>query len=226
MNRTLTLLTALGASLATANLAVAQAPAASVAAAPAAAVAGGPAVPTKVALVNFQQVVLASNEGQVVTANTQKKFEPRKTQIEALGKEVDGLKAGITPNLPDDERASRLRAIDTKEKQLNRDVEDATTAYNTELQEALSKVAQKIAATMRDYAQNNGYTLLLDVSSQESNVLWVSPSSHADISQAVVDAYNKSSGIAAPPPPAPSSASRSTPAPARSTPAKPSSTPK
>jgi Skp family chaperone for outer membrane proteins len=214
MNRTLTLLTALGAGLATAQFAAAQT------AAPAASAASGAsaqAVPTKVALVNFQQVVLASNEGQVVTANTQKKFEPRKSTIEALGKEVDSLKAGITPNLTDEDRASKLRAIDTKEKQLNRDVEDATTAYNTELQEALSKVAQKIAATMREYAQKQGYTLLLDVSSQESNVLWVAPDAHADISQAVVDAYNKSSGIAAPPPPAPRA---NTPAPAR-TPAKP-----
>ena len=217
MNRTLTLLTALGAGLATATFAAAQTTA-TAASAPAAAPAasGGPAVVSKVALINFEQVVLASNEGQVTTLNTQKKFEPRKTQIEALGAEVDSLKKNLPATLPDDERASRLRAIDTKEKQLNRDVEDATTAYNTELQEALSKVAAKLAGTMREYAQQNGYTLLLDVSNQSSNVLWTSPTAHSDISQAVVDAYNKSSGIAAPPPSAP----RATPA-ARTTPAKP-----
>ena len=56
---------------------------------------------------------------------------------------------------------------------------------------------------MRDYAATQGYTLLLDVSNQSSNVLWTLPSAHSDISQAVVDAYNKASGIAAPPPPAP-----------------------
>ena len=206
MNRTLTLIAALSASFTPASFAAAQTAAAPAAAAPAAAAAGGPAAVSKVALINFEQVVLASNEGQVVTANTQKKFEPRKSQIEALGQEVDSLKKNLPATLPDDERASRLRAIDTKEKQLNRDVEDATTAYNTELQEALSKVASKLAGTMRDYAQANGYTLLLDVSSQQSNVLWTSPTAHSDISQAVVDAYNKSSGIAAPAPSAPSAA--------------------
>jgi Skp family chaperone for outer membrane proteins len=217
MNRTLTLITALGAGLATANVAVAQA---APAAAPAAAApSGGPAVVSKVALINFEQVVLASNEGQVVTANTQKKFEPRKSQIEALGAEVDTLKKNLPANLPDQERATRLQQIDTKEKQLNLDVESATTAYNTELQEALSKVAAKLAGTMRDYAQANGYTLLLDVSNQSSNVLWTLPSAHSDISQAVVDAYNKSSGIAAPPPPAPSA--RPAGAPARPAAAKP-----
>jgi Skp family chaperone for outer membrane proteins len=211
MNRTLTLLTALSATLLPVSFTAAQAQAAAPASASAPA-AGGPAVVSKVALINFEQVVLASNEGQVVTANTQKKFEPRKSQIEALGAEVDSLKKNLPATLPDDERASRLRAIDTKEKQLNRDVEDATTAYNTELQEALSKVASKVAGTMREYAQANGYTLLLDVSSQQSNVLWTSPSAHSDISQAVVDAYNKASGIAAPAPQAPRPATTPRPA--------------
>ena len=217
MNRTLTLLTALGAGLVAAPFVSAQAPAAS-AATPATAPAAAPAqaIPAKVALVNFEQVVLASNEGQTVTLATQKKYEPRKADLEKLAQEVDGMKKSLQAapaTLSDEERASRLRAIDTKEKQLNRDAEDAQTAYNTEWQEALGKVAQKLAVVMRGYAQQNGYTMLLDVSSQSSNVLWALPST--DISQAVVDAYNKQSGIAAPPPPAPRSST--TPRPATST---------
>ena len=202
MNRNLTLLTALAAGLVLAPHAIAQAPAAA-APAPAAAAAAPQPVPAKIALINFEQVVLASNEGQTVTANTQKKFEPRKTQIEALAAEVDSLKKGLQSapaTLSDEDRASRLRAIDTKEKQLNRDAEDAQTAYNTEWQEGLGKVAQKLAAVMKNYVQQTGYTLLLDVSSQTSNVLWASGS---DISQTIVDVYNKQSGVAAPPPSAP-----------------------
>ena len=216
MNRNLNLLTALAAGL---FLAPALAPAASAqtaAAKPAPAVppaAGTPAapvaIPARIALINFQDVVLASNEGQVVTATTQKKYEPKKNQLDALNSEIDTLKKGITPTTPDDERARRLREIDTKEKQLNRDAEDDQTAYNAEWQEGLSKVAQKIAQTMKSYAQSNGFTIVLDLSSQGSNVLW----GDTDISQAVVDAYNKASGIAPPPPPAPRPAAR--PAPAR-----------
>ena len=205
MNRNLTLLTTLGAALALAPHAIAQTPAA--APAPAATAAAPQPVPAKIALVNFEQVVLASNEGQTVTAATQKKFEPRKSQIEALAAEVDSLKKGLQSapaTLSDDERAGRLRAIDTKEKQLNRDAEDAQTAYNTEWQEGLGKVAQKLAVVMKSYAQQTGYTLLLDVSSQSSNVLWASGS---DISQTIVDVYNKQSGVAAPPPSAPRPAS-------------------
>lgn len=217
MNRTFTLMTALGASLTLAPLAIAQAPAATAPAAPVA----PRAIDAKIALINFEQVVLASNEGQTVAAATQKKYEPKKTQIEAQAAEVDSMKkelAALPAGTSDDVRASKLRAADTKEKQLNRDAEDASTAYNADLQEALSKVAQKVAGTMKTYSQQNGFTLLLDVSSQQSNVLWADSST--DVSQAIVDAYNKSSGVAAPPPSAPRQ-----PRPAGSAPARPAARP-
>ena len=89
-----------------------------------------------------------------------------------------------------------MREIDLKEKALNSRAEEAQTAYNAEWQEGLAGVAQKIATTMKKYAADSGFTLLLDVSSQQSNVLWAVP--QTDISQAVVDLYNKQSGIAAP----------------------------
>jgi len=215
MNRNLTLLTALGAGLALAPFAVAQAPAAAAPTAPVAPV----AMDAKIALVNFEQVVLASNEGQVVTANTQKKFEPKKNEIEKLAADVDTMKKGLVPTMTDDARAKLLREIDVKEKQLQRDADDAQTAYNAEWQEGLSGVAQKIATTMKKYAADSGFTLLLDVSSQQSNVLWAVP--QTDISQAVVDLYNKQSGIAAPPPPSPRPAQTAAPRPAAPKPTPP-----
>lgn len=201
MNRTFTLLTALSAGLVVAPMAIAQTPAAP-AAAPAAVT--PQAMDAKIALVNFEQVVQASNEGQTVTLATIKKFEPKKSALDSLAAEVDTLKKNLQSapaTMTDEDRASRLRAIDTKEKQLNRDAEDAQTAYNTEWQEAMGKVASKVALTMKNYSQQSGFTILLDVSSQASNVLWALPST--DISQAVVDVYNKQSGVAAPPPQAP-----------------------
>jgi len=214
MNRNLTLLTALGAGLALAPFAAAQAPAAAAPAPVAPA-----AMDAKIALVNFEQVVLASNEGQVVTANTQKKFEPQKNEIEKLAAEVDGMKKQLVPTLADDARAKLLRDIDLKEKALNSRAEEAQTAYNAEWQEGLAGVAQKIATTMKKYAADSGFTLLLDVSSQQSNVLWAVP--QTDISQAVVDLYNKQSGIAAPPPPSPKPAQSAAPRPAAPKPAAP-----
>ncbi len=208
MNRNLSLLTALGAGFALATSvaqpAAAQAPAA---AAPAVAVpSSNAAQPSRIALINFQQVVLASNEGQVVTLATQKKYEPKKTEIENLSKEVDAMNQALQKapaTLSDADRAAKLREIDLKTKHLNTEAEEAGQAYNAEWQEALSKVAQKIANVVNTYADTNGYTIVLDVSGQQNNVFWAKDN-HQDISQAVVDAYNKMSGVAAPAAPAPS----------------------
>jgi Skp family chaperone for outer membrane proteins len=204
MNRTHRLVSALGAgivALSTLSGMAQTAPAPAAAAAPVA----PQAIPAKIALIAFEQAIVATNEGQRTVLDVQKKYEPKKAQIEALGQEVESLKkqaAALPATASEDERGSRARAIDTKEKQLQRDADDATQAYNADLQEALGKVAQKVSGVMRDYCQKNGFTLLLDVGGQASNVLWANQST--DVSQAVVTAYNTTSGVAAPAPSAPS----------------------
>jgi Skp family chaperone for outer membrane proteins len=214
MNRTFVLVSALGAGLMTA---AGQTPA-STAPAPqpaAADVAVTPqAIPAKIALIAFEQAVFATNEGQRTVQDVQDKYKPKKAQIDTLSQEVDSLKKQLQSapaTVTDEERATRLKNIDTKEKQLNRDAEDAQTAYNADLQEAYGKVAAKVSVTLKDYVAKNGFTLLLDVSNQQSNVMWAVPST--DVTQAVVTAYNTSSGVAAPVPSAPSAPSAARPRP-------------
>ncbi len=223
MNRSLPVALALAAAIATPGLvAQAAAPAAhSGAATPASAPATAPApvtpqaLPAKIAIIAFQQAVVGTNEGQRAVAELQKKYEPQKTKIDSEGQEVNSLRQqlqALPANTSDEERANRLKAIDTKEKQLQRDEEDASNAYQGELQEALGRLAQKLGATAVKYAQDNGFTLMLNVGGSQQApdpVLWALPST--DITQAVVNAYNASSGVAAPPPSAPTPARRATP---------------
>jgi outer membrane protein len=169
------------------------------------------AINAKIALIAFEQAVFATNEGQKAVQDVQKKYEPKKAQIDSLAQEVDSLKKQLQSapaTMTDEDRASRLKNIDTKEKQLNRDADDANNAYQADLKEAYAKVARKVSATVQSYVAQNGYTLLLDVSNQQnSNVMWASQNPNIDITLAVVNAYNASSGVAAPPPSAPSAGS-------------------
>jgi len=219
MNRTLILVSALGAGLSTAAMAQTAATPAPATPAPAASAANTPppppqAIPAKIALIAFEQAVFATNEGQKAVQDVQKKYEPKKAQIDTLGQEVDSLKKQLQSapaTMSDEERATRLKNIDTKEKQLNRDAEDANNAYQADVQEAYAKVARKVSAVVQNYVAQNGYTLLLDVSNQQnSNVMWASQNPNIDITLAVVNAYNASSGVAAPPPPAPSAGAAAT----------------
>ena len=202
---------------------MAQTPAASAPPATEAAAAPAPvtpqAIPAKIALVAFEQAVFATNEGQKAVQDIQTKYKPKKDQIDTLSHEVDSLKKQLQSapaTLSDADRAAKMKEIDAKEKRLTHDAEDAQTAYNTDLQEAYGKVAAKVSTTLKKYVSDNGYTLLLDVSSQQSNVMWANQST--DVTQAVVTAYNTSSGVAAPVPSAPSAPAAARPHPTTTTP--------
>lgn len=220
MNRNVAFASALAAALSTvagvAQTAGPQVPAAPtsdpVATAPATAAApiAPQAIPAKIAVIEYEQVAAATNEGQRALQELQKKYEPQKAKLDALAAEIDSLQKQVQASgstLSEDERANRLRVIDTKQKQYQRDGEDATNAYNADVQEAIGKIAQKLGPVVIKYVQQNGYTMLFDNNGQQQQqqggltLLWAPG---ADISQAIVDAYNASSGVAAPPPSAPS----------------------
>jgi Skp family chaperone for outer membrane proteins len=222
MNRKLVLSTALIAGLLPA-VALAQASPAPTEPASSAPAQGAPAVapkaiPAKIALIAFEQAVIQTNEGQKAVGEVNKKYEPKKKQLDDLNTEIDQLKKQLSAapaTMSQDEKASRAKTIDTKEKQLNRDLEDVQQAYGSDQQEALGKVAQKVNVVLQNYVKQNGYTLLLDVGNQGSNVMWADQ--QADVTEAVIQAYNQSSGVTAPPPSAPSAVRPRTGAPAGST---------
>jgi outer membrane protein len=165
------------------------------------------AYPAKIALVAFEQAVYATNEGQRAVEDIRKKFQPQKDKIDALAAEIDSLKKQLQSapaTLSEADRAARLKTIDTKDKQYQRDADDAQNSYNADLQDALGKIAQKVNVVMISYVEKNGYTLLLNVGTQQSQVMWTATNPNADITEAVIAAYNASSGVEAPPPAAPS----------------------
>lgn len=165
------------------------------------------ALPTKVAVIAFEQAVVATNEGQKAFADLQTKYATQKQKIDSEAAEVESLQKqlqALPATTSQDERNNRVRTIDEKQKQLQRDGEDAQNAYNADVQEALGKISQKVGAAAVKYAQDNGFNMLINVGGNQNTpqpVLWSSPTS--DITEAVVNAYNTESGIAAPPPSAP-----------------------
>jgi outer membrane protein len=166
------------------------------------------AVPAKIAIIEYEEVAAATNEGQKAVADLQKKYEPQKNRLDQLRTEVDSLTKQLQSapaTMSDEEKATRARTIDTKQKQLQRDAEDAQNAYQADVQDVIGKVAQKLGPIVMKYVQQNGYTMLLDNNGPPQqgglSVLWAPGT---DISQAVVDAYNATTpNISAPAPSAP-----------------------
>ena len=217
MNRKLPLALVMASAFAAPHLFAQTAPATAPAAAGAPAAVPPQAIPAKIAIIDVQAVIVNTNEGQRAFGEINKKYEPQKNKIETEGAEIQNLQKqvqALPANTSDEERANRLKTIDTKEKQLQRDSEDAQNSYNNDMNEAAAKMYQKIGQAAVKYAQENGFTMMLNVGGNQqaqalNPVLWWQPTT--DITQAVVNAYNASSGIAAPPPSAPSPTRRTTP---------------
>ena len=162
-----------------------------------------PSGPTKIAIVAFQAAVAQTNEGQRNYADLQKKYDPKRQQLKGLSDEIDSLKKQLQAQgdkLSDAERATRAKTVDDKEKQLQRSAEDAQNDMNQEMQELYNNLASKVYDVMATYAQQQGYTLVLDIGQQQSPVLYATPT--IDISKALVEAYNVKSGVPAPAAPA------------------------
>jgi outer membrane protein len=182
--------------------AAAQTPAAP--AAPSSPVAAAPAAhagPAKIAVIAFQVAVAQTNEGQRNFADLQKKFDPKRQQLKALSDEIDSETKDLQTKgatLTDADRASRSKDIDTKKKQLDRDAEDARNDFQQQMQDVYQTLASKVYDVMQSYAEKEGYTLVLDISEQQSPVLFASNGSN--ITKQVIDAYNVKSGVPAPPP--------------------------
>ncbi|HVH85361.1 MAG TPA: OmpH family outer membrane protein [Terriglobales bacterium] len=157
--------------------------------------------PTKVAIINIQAAIANTNEGQRDLDALQKKFEPKQIELKSLSDEVDNLKkqlAAQTDKLNDDERNKRVQTIESKQKTLQRNLEDAQNDYQSQSNEIAQRIGSKLMQSLDSYAKQNGFAVVIDVSSQQSPVLWAAQS--VDITKPVIDAYNVASGVAAPPP--------------------------
>jgi outer membrane protein len=158
------------------------------------------AEPARIAVIAFQVAVAQTNEGQRDFADLQKKFDPKRQQLKQLSDQIDTLTKQLqsqASTLSPDQQQAQARALDEKKKQLDRDSQDAQSDFQQAMQDMYTGLASKVYDVMESYAQKRGFTLVLDISQQQSPVLYAS--NGTNITKDVIDAYNTKSGIPAPP---------------------------
>jgi Skp family chaperone for outer membrane proteins len=168
--------------------------------------------PAKIAVVSFQAAVSQTNEFQRAYVDLQKKWEPKQQQLKTLSEDIDRLTKELQTQgdkLSEAERATRVKTLDEKKKQFERQRQDAQDDLGQEMQELFSSTASKVYDVLSSYAEKNGYTLVLDFSNQTTPVLFYVPMT--DITKPVIEAYNAKSGV--PPLPAQPAGTPAAPAP-------------
>jgi len=201
--------------------AAAQMPSAPQPSAPAPAGRSGAAVPTsvgpaKIAVIAFQVAVTSTNEFQRSFGDLQKKYTPKRTALKELNDQVESLTKELQATdskLTEQEKTAKARQLDEKKKQFDRDQQDDQNDFSQEMQQLFQTTGSKVYDVLSSYAQQRGYTLVLDVAnSQENPVMYALPT--MDITKEIVTAYNVKSGVPAPPAGTPAAATPAPKAPA------------
>lgn len=180
--------------------------------------------PSKVGVINIQGAIVTTKDGQKAASELETRSAPKRKELETKQNEINQLKDQLQKGqntLSEATKAELYKNIDTKTKILNRDVEDAQAEFDQDQQKILQQLGQKMMAVIDKYAKDNGYTLILDVSSPQTPVLYASNT--IDVTKDIIDLYDKNTAGTTPAAPAPAAAKPAppTPRPGTATPPKP-----
>jgi outer membrane protein len=156
----------------------------------------------KIGVINIQGAILATNEGQRDFQALEKKFEPRRAELQKANADVEELTKKLQTQgdkLNEQTRGDMTRDLENKRKVFQRNYEDAQADWNNQQNEVVNRIGSKLLQVMDKYAGENGYSIVLNSAASGEGiptVLWSNQTS--DITKAVVDAYNAQSNIPAP----------------------------
>jgi len=161
------------------------------------AAAAGP-VGTKIGIINVQQAIVLTNEGKRDLEALETKFTPKRNELQNLQKEIEDMKKQLSTQgdkMNEEARAKLTRDIDTKQKSLQRSLEDAQQDFQQQQGEIVNRIGTKMMEVLDKYAKANSFAVVLDVSNQQSPVIWAHQGT--DVTKEIADAYNAQSSVPA-----------------------------
>jgi outer membrane protein len=155
------------------------------------------AVQTKVGIIHIQNAIISTKDGQKAAGELQTKFAPKKAELEKkqslIAQLQDQLRKGSN-TMSDDAKQKLMREIDQNTKSLNRETEDDQAELDQEQNKIMQELGQRMMAVIDKYAKDNGFSLILDVSSPQTPVLYAANS--IDITKDIIDLYDKNAPAA------------------------------
>jgi outer membrane protein len=154
---------------------------------------------SKIAAVDFERVVVGSAAGKKAADQWNAKYAEHQKGLEARQKEIEDLQNKLKTQasiLSDSAKADITRDADRKTTELNRLSEDAQKQMEdlrAQLLQPISEIAQRV---LQGYATEKGYTVIVDVSNPQSNIIHVNEK--ADITDDVIKRIDSQPTTAAP----------------------------
>ena len=188
-----------------------------------------PAQLSKVVVVDFEGAVVQSAEGKKASDKLNATAQAKGTDIEKRQKELDDQQKKLqngARTLSDAVKADLQRDIDRRTTELKRLSEDAQKEMQVMRDELLRPIAERATRLLNAMAVEQSYTLVVDVSNPENNVIWANPKNDitADLVKRI-DAETPKETAPAPAATRPATPSAPAGAPRTTTPARPPAAP-
>lgn len=179
--------------------------------------------PTKsVAIINLRGAIGSTAEGKQASAELQSQFAPRSAEIDNMTKQINDLQQKLQAGqgkLSQEEEARLTgegqRLTQRLDRRRNDFQEDATAAQ----QEVLERIGRKMVDVLDRFARENGYSVVLDTSGQNSPILYAS--NQVDVTQDIIRLYDQAYPVKNAPATAAPKPAATTPKPATPPPTKP-----
>jgi outer membrane protein len=162
--------------------------------------------PAKIAVINIQLAITNTAEGKQAAAELQARFTPQKNELDQIQKQVEDIQDRLRNGqrtLSDEEKARLARQGSELSRRYQRKQQDLSDDANEAQNDVLDRLGRKMIRVLDRYAQQNGYSVVLDVSGQ-SNAVVLYAANQVDITEEIVKLYDQSypvkSPVAAPSP--------------------------
>jgi outer membrane protein len=158
-----------------------------------------PVPPLKIGVVDLQSIIIKSKDGEKAAAELKSKFAPKQSALEKKQADITVLQTQLRNGqntMSEENKQKLMRDIDQRTNALKRDSEDANTDLEQEQQRMMGELVPKILSSLNKYATENGFAVVLDISSQQTPVIFASNA--VELTRAIIDAYDKSAPLAPP----------------------------
>jgi Skp family chaperone for outer membrane proteins len=148
----------------------------------------GQAQAPKIALVNIQDAIVATADGQRANQQLEAEFAPKKARLEEEQKALAALQQKLQQEaLADDDRQKLTKEIDDKTVLLNIETDQDDAQLAAAQKKLLGDLGKKMVAIIADYAARKGYAMVFDVSTSQAPLLYAENAT--DITREIVTAY-------------------------------------
>ena len=154
---------------------------------------GGLGAGGKIALIDMNTAITQTQEGQQEAKELEVKFAPTSTRINEKQQKITDLRNQLSRGsntMSDDARRKLLRDIQSTERDLKREREDARAEFTQEQGKLANEIGSKLLATIQKYSIDKGLSLVLNVSALP-NLSVVFALNELNITEDIVKLYDQ-----------------------------------